>query len=210
MIKNCSPCQRVRGRHKRDLVCWSIHHASGFRTFPCKPLLNLPQTLLMCLHQTSSLINLGHTAWIPSLFLSYACLKWKLGIFVNLWNGSGWIDRDDKIAVPVFATRCHAPLSANTWCPYFSRCFQDYHWWWRAYLTSGFTAIYFFAYCVHYFVVKLTIQGFISTVLYFGYTFIMVFVFFLLTGNYNQPGPPLRFSLIEYFISQEGEYQKKI
>ena len=75
---------------------------------------------------------------------------------------------------------------------------QDYHWWWRSFLTSGFTAVYFFIYCVHYYVSKLDIEGFVSTLLYFGYTFIMVFAFFLLTGMYVPPlylptPPPLYF-----------------
>jgi len=66
---------------------------------------------------------------------------------------------------------------------YFHLCAEDYHWWWRSFLTSGFTAIYFFFYCIHYYVSKLEIEGFTSTFLYFGYTIIMVFLFFLLTGT---------------------------
>lgn len=66
---------------------------------------------------------------------------------------------------------------------YFHLCAEDYHWWWRSFMTSGFTAVYLFLYCVHYFTAKLTITGFISTVLYFCYTGIFVFVFFLLTGT---------------------------
>lgn len=66
---------------------------------------------------------------------------------------------------------------------YFHLCAEDYHWWWRSFLTSGFTAVYFFFYCVHYYVSKLEIEGFASTFLYFGYTLIMVFAFFLLTGT---------------------------
>jgi len=50
-------------------------------------------------------------------------------------------------------------------------------------MTSGFTAVYFFVYCVHFYATKLEIEGFISLFLYFGYTFIMCFLFFLLTGN---------------------------
>jgi len=65
---------------------------------------------------------------------------------------------------------------------YFHLCAEDYHWWWRSFLTSGFTAVYLFAYCCHYFVTKLNIEGVVSTLLYFGYTAIMVFLFFLLTG----------------------------
>lgn len=60
--------------------------------------------------------------------------------------------------------------------------FQDYHWWWRSFLTSGFTAVYLFIYCIHFFFTKLEIEDTASTILYFGYTLIMVFLFFLLTG----------------------------
>lgn len=66
---------------------------------------------------------------------------------------------------------------------YFHLCAEDYHWWWRSFLTSGFTAVYFFFYCIHYYVSKLEIEGVASTFLYFGYTLIMVFLFFLLTGT---------------------------
>ncbi|XP_047116977.1 transmembrane 9 superfamily member 2 isoform X2 [Schistocerca piceifrons] len=66
---------------------------------------------------------------------------------------------------------------------YFHLCAEDYHWWWRSFLTSGFTAFYLFVYCIHYFVTKLNIEDAASTFLYFGYTLIMVFLFFLLTGT---------------------------
>lgn len=61
--------------------------------------------------------------------------------------------------------------------------FQDYHWWWRSFLTSGFTAVYLFIYAIHYFFSKLQIIGAASTFLYFGYTTIMVLIFFLFTGE---------------------------
>lgn len=66
---------------------------------------------------------------------------------------------------------------------YFHLCAEDYHWWWRSYLTSGFTAVYLFLYCCHYFYSKLQIEGAASEFLYFGYTLIMVFLFNLLTGT---------------------------
>ena len=34
---------------------------------------------------------------------------------------------------------------------------QDYHWWWRSFLTSGFTAFYLAVYCIHYFITKVII-----------------------------------------------------
>jgi transmembrane 9 superfamily protein 2/4 len=66
---------------------------------------------------------------------------------------------------------------------YFHLCAEDYHWWWRSYLTSGFTAVYLFLYCCHYFFTKLQIEDAASAFLYFGYTLIMVFLFNLLTGT---------------------------
>jgi len=66
---------------------------------------------------------------------------------------------------------------------YFHLCAEDYHWWWRSFLTSGFTSFYLAIYCIHYFITKLDIEGAASTFLYFGYTSIMVFCFFLLTGT---------------------------
>ncbi|XP_043463720.1 transmembrane 9 superfamily member 2 isoform X1 [Leptopilina heterotoma] len=66
---------------------------------------------------------------------------------------------------------------------YFHLCAEDYQWWWRSFLTSGFTAFYLLIYCVHYFMTKLNIEDAVSTFLYFGYTFIIVFLFFLLTGS---------------------------
>ncbi|XP_050389902.1 transmembrane 9 superfamily member 2 [Patella vulgata] len=66
---------------------------------------------------------------------------------------------------------------------YFHLCAEDYHWWWRSYLTSGFTTVYFFIYCIHFFVSKLEMSGAASTFLYFGYTAIIVILFFLLTGT---------------------------
>ncbi|WKY14534.1 hypothetical protein Q1695_000231 [Nippostrongylus brasiliensis] len=66
---------------------------------------------------------------------------------------------------------------------YFHLCAEDYHWWWRSFFTSGFTAVYLFAYCVRFFTSKLAITGVVSTILYFSYTAIFVFMFFLMTGT---------------------------
>ncbi|KAE8751634.1 hypothetical protein FOCC_FOCC001482 [Frankliniella occidentalis] len=66
---------------------------------------------------------------------------------------------------------------------YFHLCAEDYHWWWRSFLTSGFTSFYLFVYCIHYFETKLNIEDPASTFLYYGYTLIIVFLFFLLTGT---------------------------
>ncbi|KAF5303086.1 hypothetical protein FQR65_LT08417 [Abscondita terminalis] len=66
---------------------------------------------------------------------------------------------------------------------YFQLCGEDYHWWWRSFITSGGSAIYILAYSMFYFVTKLEITEFIPTLLYIGYTGLMVVTFWFLTGT---------------------------
>ncbi|KAJ0964522.1 hypothetical protein J5N97_025660 [Dioscorea zingiberensis] len=66
---------------------------------------------------------------------------------------------------------------------YFQLCSEDYHWWWRAYLTAGSSALYLFLYSAFYFFSKLEITKFVSGILYFGYMLIVSYAFFVLTGT---------------------------
>ncbi|XP_073309674.1 transmembrane 9 superfamily member 7-like [Primulina huaijiensis] len=66
---------------------------------------------------------------------------------------------------------------------YFQLCSEDYHWWWRAYLTAGSSALYLFLYSAFYFFTKLEITKLVSGILYFGYMLIASYAFFVLTGT---------------------------
>jgi transmembrane 9 superfamily protein 2/4 len=66
---------------------------------------------------------------------------------------------------------------------YFQLCGEDYHWWWRSYLTAGSSALYLFLYSILYFFTKLEIIKFIPGLLFFGYMFLVSFAFFVLTGT---------------------------
>jgi len=66
---------------------------------------------------------------------------------------------------------------------YFQLCSEDYHWWWRAYLTSGASALYFVLYSIFYFFTKLAITKVIPILMYFAYTMIFASFFFVLTGS---------------------------
>jgi hypothetical protein len=65
---------------------------------------------------------------------------------------------------------------------YFQLCSEDYRWWWRAFFTSGSSALYMFCYSAFYFATKLEITKLVSTLMYFGYMLILSVSFFLLTG----------------------------
>uniref|UniRef100_A0A7N0V032 Transmembrane 9 superfamily member n=1 Tax=Kalanchoe fedtschenkoi TaxID=63787 RepID=A0A7N0V032_KALFE len=66
---------------------------------------------------------------------------------------------------------------------YFQLCSEDHHWWWRAYLTAGSSALYLFIYSVFYFFTKLKITKLVSGILYFGYMLIVSYAFFVMTGT---------------------------
>merc|ERR1719327_1698874 len=66
---------------------------------------------------------------------------------------------------------------------YFQLTSEDYHWWWRAFLSSASSAFYVFLYSMIYFSSRLQIEKTVSTVLYFGYMFLISVLFFLLTGS---------------------------
>merc|ERR1712167_210426 len=66
---------------------------------------------------------------------------------------------------------------------YFQLCAEDYHWWWRAFLTSGSSAGYMFAYSIFYFYTKLEITKPVSAVICFCNMWVGALMFFLLTGT---------------------------
>jgi len=66
---------------------------------------------------------------------------------------------------------------------YFQLCGEDYHWWWRSFFLSGSASYYVLAYAIIYYYTKLEIVHLVPTMLYFGYTLVMVFGFWLLTGT---------------------------
>uniref|UniRef100_A0A182TEF5 Transmembrane 9 superfamily member n=1 Tax=Anopheles melas TaxID=34690 RepID=A0A182TEF5_9DIPT len=59
----------------------------------------------------------------------------------------------------------------------------DYRWWWRSFIVSGGSAVYILFYSIFYFFTKLEITEFIPTLLYLGYTGLMVVTFYILTGT---------------------------
>lgn len=65
---------------------------------------------------------------------------------------------------------------------YFQLTSENYHWWWRSFLTSAFSGVYLFLYSLVYLSTKLHLIGFIPMALYLGYMALVSFAFFLVTG----------------------------
>ncbi len=70
---------------------------------------------------------------------------------------------------------------------YFLLCSENYHWQWRAFLAAGMSAGYVFANAIIYWVSKLSLGGLAASVLYIGYSALISFLFFILTGKLVHP-----------------------
>lgn len=77
---------------------------------------------------------------------------------------------------------------------YFLLCRENYHWQWRAFATSGASAIYVFLYAMLYWMRTLSFSSWTSGVLYLGYSLLMSGLWFVLTGE-------LSFDLLLYYMS---------
>ncbi|KAI9761312.1 MAG: hypothetical protein M4579_001102 [Chaenotheca gracillima] len=66
---------------------------------------------------------------------------------------------------------------------YMQLCAENYHWWWQSFFIGGSSAVWVFVYCAWYYFTKLHIQGFISSMLFFSYSFLACVVYGLLTGT---------------------------
>ncbi len=65
---------------------------------------------------------------------------------------------------------------------YFLLCAENYHWQWRSFLAAGTTSVYIFLNAIIYWISKLS-GGFAGSVLYIGYSALISFLFFILTGE---------------------------
>lgn len=61
-------------------------------------------------------------------------------------------------------------------------CNENYRWWWRSLFTAGSSAFYMFVYGIIYYVYYLQGGSLAMSMVYFGYTFLLCYLFFLLTG----------------------------
>ncbi|KAH6658889.1 hypothetical protein BKA67DRAFT_509876 [Truncatella angustata] len=66
---------------------------------------------------------------------------------------------------------------------YFLLCAENYHWQWRSFLAAGTSAVYIFMNALIYLLSKLSLGGFAGIVLYIGYSALLSFLFFILTGS---------------------------
>ncbi|TGZ59575.1 hypothetical protein CRM22_009000 [Opisthorchis felineus] len=101
-------------------------------------------------------------------------------IYMALWESRFYYLFGFLFVVFVILIICCAQVAIVL--TYFQLCNEDYRWWWRTFVASGGPALYLFVYSIFYYWTKLDITQFVPTVVYFGYTVLMVLIFWVLTG----------------------------
>ncbi|ROV95256.1 hypothetical protein VPNG_08951 [Cytospora leucostoma] len=66
---------------------------------------------------------------------------------------------------------------------YFLLCAENYNWQWRSFLAAGMSSGYIFLNAMVYWITKLSLGGFVGSMLYIGYSALISFLFFILTGS---------------------------
>merc|ERR1712135_172588 len=84
------------------------------------------------------------------------------------------------VVVAILAITC-AEMSITL--TYFQLTMEDYNWWWCSFTASASCGFYVFLYSIWYFHSRLAIDRMVSTILYFGYMFLIATFFGLLTGS---------------------------
>ncbi|MBE3110233.1 MAG: transmembrane 9 family protein, partial [Acidobacteria bacterium] len=62
-------------------------------------------------------------------------------------------------------------------------CAEDHGWWWRSFAVGGASSVWVFLYCVWYYLARLNVSGWVSGLMFFGYSFMACCVYGLLTGT---------------------------
>ncbi|KAJ5998372.1 Transmembrane 9 superfamily member 7 [Penicillium sp. IBT 35674x] len=106
-----------------------------------------------------------------------------LFVFKNLWQDKSGYYYVFGFLSAVSAVLIVTVIEVTVIATYSQLCSENYHWWWQSFLTGGSSAFWIFAYCVWYYMFKLHVTGFVSTLLFFSYSFLACTVYFLLTGT---------------------------
>jgi transmembrane 9 superfamily protein 2/4 len=66
---------------------------------------------------------------------------------------------------------------------YFLLCAENWQWWWRSFLVGAGSAVWVFIYSVWYYWTRLSVQGWISGLLFFAYSALACCVYGVLLGT---------------------------
>ncbi|EKF37988.1 endosomal integral membrane protein, putative [Trypanosoma cruzi marinkellei] len=101
-------------------------------------------------------------------------------IFGSVWHGAVYYMFGFLLAVYVLVMVVAAQTAVLSTYIQLNR--QNYHWWWRSFLTSASYGVWIFFYSIFYYFTYSTLKGFVSAVLFFGYMGMVAYTLCLLSG----------------------------
>ncbi|KXX73267.1 Transmembrane 9 superfamily member 4 [Madurella mycetomatis] len=105
-----------------------------------------------------------------------------LFVFRSVWEGNGYYYLFGFLAV-VLTILMVTIAEVTVVSIYMQLCAENYHWWWQSFLVGGASAFWIWMYTLWYYFTKLHITGFVSSMLFFSYSFMACCVYGLLTGT---------------------------
>ncbi|KAF2090947.1 hypothetical protein K490DRAFT_71237 [Saccharata proteae CBS 121410] len=106
-----------------------------------------------------------------------------LFVFKSLWQESSGYYYVFGFAAVVCVILIVTVVEVTIAATYVQLCSENYHWWWQSFFVGGGSALWVFLYCTWYYFTRLNIQGFVSSMLFFSYSFLACVVYGLLTGT---------------------------
>lgn len=128
-------------------------------------------------------------AWYRSLpvqlfiagFLPFSAIYVELHyIFAAVWGHH--VYTLFGILALVFVMLLTVTASITVALVYFQLAGEDYHWWWRSFLSGCSTGVFMLVYSAHYYVYRSDMYGHLQAVFFFGYTAMVSLSFSLMLG----------------------------
>jgi transmembrane 9 superfamily protein 1 len=115
-------------------------------------------------------------------FLPFSSISVELYyIFATVWGRE--IYTLYGIVFIVFMILISVTICISIALTYFRLSAEDYRWWWHSIFTAGSTGFFVFAYAFFYYYKRSHMYGILQTIEYFGYTFLICYIFFLMLGT---------------------------
>ncbi|XP_059807458.1 transmembrane 9 superfamily member 1 [Hypanus sabinus] len=115
-------------------------------------------------------------------FLPFSAISVELYyIFATVWGREQYTLYG--ILFIVFAILLSVSACISIALTYFQLSGEDYRWWWRSVFTTGSTGFFMFLYSIFYYYKRSNMSGALQTLEFFGYSFLICYVFFLMLGS---------------------------
>lgn len=106
-----------------------------------------------------------------------------LYIFRSLWQDKSSYYYVFGLLTVISSVNIIAVVEVTIVATYIQLCAENYHWWWQSVFTGAGSALWIFAYCTWFYMTRLHIKGFVSAVLFFGYSVVACSMYGLLMGT---------------------------